>query len=362
MSERADILQTCVMRGRGGELFVSSSSSGRKDGRADLLVLSTAEPPRALVGLREIKPAAPGRERLLIGASSSERVVRIEGKGALACSIHLDNGSHVAGCKAQLPPGQGAEIRVEHDERAWRAFTYEKTPRGDPAAVASALAAGRFGALAATSTASLASAPLGTAVALAGNLVDRAVELPQASAVRIRATSGVCALVVGGKIVDAMGLGGGCDIVRVLPKGSHRVVVRAFGASPLSGNVNVSAEPVVALGEGMGSQSLVAAGDARMYRFTLAGDGEVGIGLQSDADNLECTLLDANQDAVGDGCHQFHRLKGGTYYLRVEAPDGEAPRRFTPVVFGLKGDVADVPESWLREFFARVGPQKESSR
>src|SRR5207253_364861 len=150
----------------------------------------------------------------------------------------------------------------------------------------------------------------------------------------------------------------------VLPKGSHRVVVRAFGSgvpAPLSGNVDVTAEPVTALADGIGPEGLVTSGDARTYKFELAADGEVGIGLQTDADTLECTLLDDAQDVVGDGCHQFHRLKGGTYYLRVSAPDDEPPRRFKPVVFGLKGDTIDVPDDWLRDFFSRLPPPKKSS-
>jgi hypothetical protein len=303
---------------------------------------------------------------LRVAAGASDRTVRVEGKGALACSITLDDGVHVAGCRASLPAGQGAEIGVEHDDRPWRVFTYSaRAPAvGAKSAPVVTLAAGRFGALPSQTPSQ--AAPLGTAIALGGNVVDRRIDLAGPSAVRIRATSGVCALATAARtetwrIVESQGLGGGCDIVRVLPKGSHRVVVRGFGTAPLSGNVDVTAEPVTALADGVGPEALVASGDARTYRFDLAGDGEVGVGLETDADTLDCTLLDDAQDVVGDGCHQFHRLKRGTYYLRVAAPDEEGPRRFKPVVFGLKGDVIDVPDDWLRDFFARVGPLKTSA-
>ncbi|HEY4219783.1 MAG TPA: hypothetical protein VGO62_00540, partial [Myxococcota bacterium] len=271
---------------------------------------------------------------------------------------------------------------IEHDDRPWRVFTVDRKSEQVP----EVLAAGRFGALPSTTSSSSSSttpgAPLGTAIALSGSVVDRVIALKETSAVRVRATSGVCALATtaapahtgtggsgskrhprkaastpdasGWRIVDAEGLGGGCDIVRVLPAGSHRVVVRAFGTTALSGNVSVSAELVADLSEGVGAESVVAAGDARTFRFVLAGDGEVGIGLQSDADTLDCALLDANQAPVGDGCHQFHRLAAGTYYLKITAPEDEPPKRFKPVLFGLKGDVAEVPDSWLRDFFARV--------
>jgi hypothetical protein len=345
VAEGKGALSTCVLRGRGGELVIVASS--KHDARADLLELSTAEAPRALVGLRETKPAAPGRERLLVAAAPTDRVIRVEGRGVLACAIHLENGGHVAGCRAQLPAGQGAEIRVEHDDRPWRVFA------ADPNDVMSA----RYGALP-SGTAS--PAAFGTAVALAGNVVQRGIELKEPAAVRVRATSGVCAIATNGRIVEAQGLGAGCDIVRVLPAGSHKVVVRGFGTAPLSGNVNISAERVIGLDEGVGGEAIVGAGEARTFRFSLASDGEVGVGLQVDADSLECELLDEKQENVGDGCHQFHKLKKGTYYLRVQGPDEGPPRRFKPVVFGLKGSDVDVPDEWLRDFFARV--QREASR
>jgi hypothetical protein len=40
--------------------------------------------------------------------------------------------------------------------------------------------------------------------------------------------------------------------------------------------------------------------------------------------------------------------------LRVSEPPDTAPRRFAPVVFGLKGADVDVPEDYLRDFFRRV--------
>jgi hypothetical protein len=292
---------------------------------------------------------------VLVASSSTARTLRVEGRGVLACAIHLDGGAHVAGCTATLPANQGAEVRVEHDDRPWRVFTH--------GAGAGDVAVGRYGAL--PTSAPSASATMGSAITLGGNVVDRLVTLKEASALRVRASSGVCALSTtsGGKsawrVVDAQGLGSGCDLVRVLPAGTHRVTVRGFGAAPLGGNVNVSAEPVLSLEEGVNAEVLVSSGDARTYRFVVAGEGEIGVGLQSDADSLTCTLFTEAQELVGDGCHQFHKkLAKGTYYLRVEAPDDAPPRRFKPVIFGLKGSVIDVPDAWLRDSFVRAGVAK----
>jgi hypothetical protein len=359
--ERGGALSSCVLRGRGGDLVlvaepvaepvaerVGAPGDARADARADLLTLASVESPRALVALREVRSALAGRDRMVVAAAPEVRELRAEGRGVLACSIHLDNGAHVAGCRARLPAGQGAEIKVEHDERPWRVFAHR------PGELMSA----RYGSM---PTGQAPAAVFGTAAALTGNVVQRRVELKQPSALRVQATAGVCAIASGKRILESQGLGGGCDIVRVMPPGSHLVLVRGFGAASLQGNLSVTAEPLLSLDEGVGAEAIVAAGDVRTFRFAVAGDGAVGVGLQTPADTLSCTLLDEKQETVGAGCHQFHRLQRGTYFLRVQAPSEGPPRRFKPVVFGLKGSVVDVPDAWLREFFARI-PKAEESR
>ena len=74
-------------------------------------------------------------------------------------------------------------------------------------------------------------------------------------------------------------------------------------------------------------------------------------------------MLNTNQEVVADGCQIFGVFEKGTYFLRVEAPPDTPPRRFAPVVFGLKGADVDVPDDYLREFFKRVPrPTAEASK
>jgi hypothetical protein len=80
--------------------------------------------------------------------------------------------------------------------------------------------------------------------------------------------------------------------------------------------------------------------------------------VQAEADALECSLYDATQQKLGDGCQQFHTLPAGAYLLAVRAPARGAARRFRPVVLGLAGAHMDVPDEYLRDLFSRIGAER----
>jgi hypothetical protein len=347
-----------VLRGRGGSLVVAGAPAGAPAGvtgeafdvRADVLRFAAVdEPARALVGVREVRPRAPGRERLAFGAAPRERLLRLEGRGVRACAIALDDGRRIAACAATIPAGRAGDVVVEHDDRPWRAAL----------GAAGDVYGARFGAVPKAQTAQ----PLGEGrvEALGGALVERQATTKGAGVLRVRATGGVCGVLNNGVVVASEGLGGGCDLPVVVDGDARwRLFVRGFGGAPLSGTLAWNFTPAVTLAEGVGQEALVQPGESRVFRFELAADGELGIGLQTDAEVLDCALLDASHAIVADGCQQFGRFDKGTYWLRVEAPVDVAPHRFRPVVFGLKGADIDVPDEWLRDFFRRV-PSPSSS-
>jgi hypothetical protein len=350
-------LSRCVVRGRGGSVVVVPAARAAGGAavdeavRFDLLRFAAVdEPARVLVGVREVRPRAPGRERLQFASSTSARTLRLEGRGVVACAVQFDDGSQVPACTAEVPAGQSGTVVVEHDDRPWRAAL---------GAVGDVYGA-RFGALPRSSSAS----PLvaGRVEALGGNQIERTATTTGAGVLRVRATGGVCGVAQGDVVVGSEGLGGGCDL-HVIADGdaTWRLLVRSFGAAPLSGTLAWTFSPASTLSEGVGEETLVQPGEARVFRVDLASDGELGVGLQSDAEVLDCALLNVRHEVVADGCQQFGRYEKGTYWLRVEAPIDVAPRRFRPVVFGLKGADIDVPDDWLRDFFRRVPPPASPS-
>jgi len=195
----------------------------------------------------------------------------------------------------------------------------------------------------------------GEAVALIAPLVERSFSLAEPSLVHLRADAGVCALGSGAEPLAVDGLGRGCAIDRLLPAGTHRLAVRPFGGEPLAGTIRFTAEPVEPLTEGVGPERWIAPGETRMFRFHAAARGKVGLGLQQAGEVLECTVLDAAQRPLATGCQALLDVDDGDYLLAVHAPGAIHPARFRPVVLGLAGAQAAVPDDYLRDLFQRIG-------
>ena len=348
---RAQTLRRCVLRGRGGSVVVDGLGAAR----FDLVRFAAAELQTVLTGLREVKARAPGRERLRLEPIDKARVIVIEGSAVVGCQLIGDDGEASDGCRVELPARRGAEIVVEHGAGPWRALvaTTTKPASTSPAharAIDTALATSRLG--------TIAQGPVALTIGLAGVMkgVTRAerVKLAAPAVVRVRADSGVCGVVVDDRVVASSGEGTGCDLSTALPVGEHTIAVRGFAGAALTGTVTVTAEPIPTLGEGIGDELLLLPGEARLLRVPLENDGELGIGIQVGAEVLRCALLDPFGVVVAEGCQLFGRFTRGTYLLRVALDDDEGPRRFRPVVFGLKGAEIDVPDAFLNDFFRRV--------
>ena len=347
--EPTDALGHCVLRGQGGSVVVASP--GTSTVRADVVTFENAiEPPRALTSLREATATSPGQERMVFAASAAKRIVRVEGGAVLGCRLTLDNGDEQDGCVVDVEPGRSGEVLVEHGLGAWRAML---GPREQPL-----LAGVRFGAL---DAAGLSSLPMQTALSVRGPAVARLVQLPQRGVLRVRASDGVCGVARGVNVLAADGMGDGCDLQLVLDAGSYAISARGFGGAPLGGTLSWSTTGLVSLDEGLGAEQVALPGEARFFQIALQSNGALGVGVQVDAEVLDCALLNAHGDVVADGCQIFTRLKAGTYTLRIQSAVDSPPRRFRPVVFGLKGADIDVPDSFLQDFFRRVPPPTPSS-
>jgi hypothetical protein len=200
-------------------------------------------------------------------------------------------------------------------------------------------------------------APLrpGEAVRLEGAAVDFSLTLAAEAAVHVRSDGGACALVPAGAPGALDPRGDGCRLDRALPAGTHHLRVRAIPGRPLAGALSVTTEPVATLGEGVGAESWLGPGDARVFAFSVASAGKIGLGVREDAERLACSVTDATGRAVSEGCQALLALDRGRYLLTVRAPADGPPARFRPVVLGLAGADTGVPEDALRELFQRIG-------
>jgi hypothetical protein len=333
-----DELSRCGLAAEGGEVVLYSPAEPRAE--ADLFLLDAAPEPAELSSLYESRFASPGTRQLRILAGHEDRFVSVT--GAATCIVHLDDGTRRSSCQATVPQGHSAEIRLDHGSGPVRAVL----SRPEEALAAELGRVALSGSPPALDS--------GNSVTLTGSLVQRSFQLDRDALFRLHSDSGTCALFTRDGLIAVEGLDGGCDLNRVLPAGTHRLIVRAFDGIPLSGAFAWTSVPVENLADGVGPERWVAPGESRFFRFATASAGQVGLGLQVKAEDLECTVFDNRQRSLGDGCQQFLSLDAGTYLLAVRAPAAGKPMRFRPVVVGLAGSKMGVPPEYLTDFFERI--------
>jgi len=331
-------LYQCVLGGAGGEVFLASNAERRATAR---VIVERKKPEKQIV--RTLFEALPkGRGRLRLEAPPAGVARRLVVEGAERCVIATGDGARVSGCRGELPEGQSAEVAVFHSRQPLRMLVYAEG-RDKPA-----LWNRRQGG---------AGPPLapGRSLALDGGFKDANLVIEKSAVVRLQSDSGVCALASARGLELVEGMGAGCDVYRLLDPGSYRFMVRAFADGSLSGSLGWTAEPVEALKEGIGAQYWLAPGESRIFRFETGSEGEIGLGLQVEADTLRCTISDISHNFLGDGCQQFLKVEKGSYLLKVSAPEEGRPAKFRPVVLGLSGSKMGVPQEYLRDFFRRIG-------
>ena len=198
------------------------------------------------------------------------------------------------------------------------------------------------------------------AVTIEATRMDRTLVVEKDAVVRVIAESGVCALFKGNDLLAIDGLDAGCELVRLLSPGSYRIVVRPFAGVTGPGSLRWTAEPAAVLTEGVGAEDWISPAEVRMYRFATASTGRVGLGIQAQNESLDCAVYNDGYQLLGEGCQQFLSLDKGNYLLTVRQPpkSGNQALRFKPVLLGLAGAKASVPDEYLKDLFHRIGVAK----
>ena len=136
----------------------------------------------------------------------------------------------------------------------------------------------------------------------------------------------------------------------ILPPGRSHLWVRSLGPEPLTGTVDISASSLVEIGEGLGPELLIAAGQTRSFSFHLTRAGRIGVGVRADSDVIETVLLDLLGRPLGRGVAQMADLDSGTYHLLLRAPSNTSPVVARPIVVGLERPSTGPPEEELRRY------------
>ncbi len=339
----ATALSRCTLTGKeDAELLLFAAAEARID--AIITKLPAPPAPRELAGLREELAPLPGSGTWSVAAAPAERTLRVD--GAIDCAVALDDGARIGACEAVLPVGVGGTVAVEHRAGPLRLLV---AARDDSLALAGA---GRRERLARSGS------RRGRRWRSKGDSSSGGSSSPRRRSSTSAPTAASACSSPEGRLVAAGGMGEGCRLDRALGKGTHRLVVRGFAGAPLSGTAVWTSDPVETLAEGVGEERWLSPGEARIFRFSLASRGRVGLGLKEEAETLECAVADEAGRALGEGCQQLLALDSGTYLLSVRAPAGAPASRFKPVLVGLAGSEVGVPDEYLREFFQRIGGTK----
>jgi hypothetical protein len=138
------------------------------------------------------------------------------------------------------------------------------------------------------------------------------------------------------------------DVFR--PAGPAQLLVRPFSGSTLAGTLQVTATAVTPIGEGLGPETLLAPGQARLYSFQVTRKGPVGIGVRASSDIVETALMNDRGSPLGRGTLQMPQLEPGTYLLVLTVPPESAPVTARAALAGLAPPDTGPPEDVVRRY------------
>ena len=151
---------------------------------------------------------------------------------------------------------------------------------------------------------------------------------------------------------------GGTRLDAFLPAGRAELEVRALAGGVLSGALDVTATPVMPIGEGLGPEVLLAPGSARVFSFETTHEGAVGVAVRASAGTVEVTLMDAAGVEIGRGVAQMPTLKPGHYLMALAARADGPTVRARAALAGIVRPDTGPPDDVARRYFE---PEQEQA-
>lgn len=123
---------------------------------------------------------------------------------------------------------------------------------------------------------------------------------------------------------------------------------------PLSGTLEVAADPVTPIGEGLGMPVALPPGGTAVFGFRLSRAAHVGVGVRAEPDRAELRLLDGQGTVVGEGNALLRRLPAGQYVLEARNA-GEVTAVLRPAVLGITPRSSGPPPEVAQRYLELVG-------
>ncbi len=150
----------------------------------------------------------------------------------------------------------------------------------------------------------------------------------------------------------------GADVRRYVAAGDAELRVFSPHDGSLTGTLDVSAEPITPVGDGIGEAQVLAPGASALFAFEVSRAGMVGVGLRAEPDRVLARLLDVNGVALGEGVAQMRKLEKGRYLLEARAPADGTAVTVRPAIVGLKPRPSGPPADVAAKYFELVGMTK----
>lgn len=154
----------------------------------------------------------------------------------------------------------------------------------------------------------------------------------------------------------------GAEFHRYLAAGEAVLTLYSTHEGPLSGNLDMTATPVVPVNDGIGAPVVLAPGATALFGFEVINSGNIGVGLRSDPDLAIGRLLDAKGQVLGDGVNQLKQLAPGSYLLEARAPADAPTLIVRPSVVGLSPPPAGPPPEIVSDYLQRAGLKPTGSK
>jgi hypothetical protein len=147
----------------------------------------------------------------------------------------------------------------------------------------------------------------------------------------------------------------GASFHRVVAAGAAELRIYAPQDGPLSGSLDLTAEPIIPITEGLGQPVSVAPGGTAVFGFSLAQKATIGVGVRADPDRATVRLLDATGKIAGEGVAQLRTLEAGTYLIEAQVAPDAPPTTLRPAVIGITPRGNGPPPDVAAGYLALVG-------
>ena len=147
----------------------------------------------------------------------------------------------------------------------------------------------------------------------------------------------------------------GAEIDRVLAAGDPELRLYPLQDGALTGTLAIRTAAIVAVGEGLGPETIVPPGGGAAFGFTLDHAATIGVGLRADPDRATARLLDATGRTMGTGIAELVALQPGHYVLEAQLPPNAPVTTLRPAVVGLVKHGDGPPPDVVRDYLELAG-------